>query len=201
MLFIDEFLSGENNSYYMKNNLPIHLGGHFNVCHIDQGIIEFAIKKFKIKSFLDIGCGTGGMIEKSIENNLNSFGIDGDFSIARNDILIDKILIHDYTKGISNLNKKFDMVWSCEFLEHVEEKYIENYMPDFKLGKHIFITFAPVGKSGHHHVNCKSENYWIDKFEKHGFMFDLLSTLSARKESTMHRDFFRKQGLVFLNKN
>ena len=31
----------------MSNNLPEHLGGHFNVCHIDDGILEFAIKKFK----------------------------------------------------------------------------------------------------------------------------------------------------------
>ena len=185
----------------MSNNLPEHLGGHFNVCHIDDGILEFAIKKFKIQSLLDIGCGTGGMVEKGIEYNLDSYGIDGDYELIRKNNLIDKILIHDYTCGFSGLNKKFDMVWSCEFLEHVEEKYIDNYMKDFSLGEYIFITFAPEGKIGHHHVNCRSEEYWINIFKKYNFSFDIITTLKARSHSSMARDFFRKQGLVFINKN
>ena len=33
-----------------------HLGGHNNKTNMEIGTIEYLIKKFNIKSFLDIGC-------------------------------------------------------------------------------------------------------------------------------------------------
>jgi hypothetical protein len=182
----------------MKEELPSHLGGHFGVCHIDSGVLEYAINKLSITSMLDIGCGLGGMVELGMSYGLDSYGIDGDYSVSRNPILSNNILIHDYTIGCSGLMNKVGMVWSCEFLEHVEEKYIDNYMKDFQLGKYIFITHALPGKLGHHHVNCKDSLYWENIFNSYGFQLDLSLTLGARGSSTMGREFFRENGLVFL---
>ena len=184
----------------MKEELPNHLGGHFGVCHIYSGLLEYAINKLSITSVLDIGCGLGGMVELGMSYGLYSYGIDGDYSIVRNPILSDSVLIHDYTIGRSGLMNGFGMVWSCEFLEHVEENYISNYMCDFQLGKYIFITFAPPGKVGHHHVNCKDSTYWEKVFNEYGFELDLSLTLGARGSSTMKRNFFRENGLVFINR-
>ena len=36
-------------------SLPKHLGGHLNKTHIDNGSLDWAIRLFKVKSFLDIG--------------------------------------------------------------------------------------------------------------------------------------------------
>ena len=41
------------------SNLPSHLGGHKSRTHIDVGVLKFARDKLKVKSMLDIGCGTG----------------------------------------------------------------------------------------------------------------------------------------------
>lgn len=172
-----------------------HLGGHGFKTHLDEGILNFFIEKFSCKTMLDIGCGPGGMIKLADKLGMKAEGIDGDYSIDRD---ID-IIIHDFTKGSYNHNKKYDLGYSCEFVEHVEEKYILNYMESFKQCKHVIMTFAPPGTKGYHHVNCKTKDYWIDIFCNNGFLFDKRLTEEIRKASTMERNFVRDNGLYFKN--
>ena len=182
------------------NKLPSHLGGHKGRTHIDNGVLEYMIENYKIKTFLDIGCGPGGMVDLAVEKNLKAVGIDGDYTLARSK---NNFIIHDYTKGPSELLQSFDMIWSCEFVEHVDEIYLENYMEDFKKGKFVVMTFSE--KAGHHHVNLKPEKYWIEKFVNAGFKFDSTETEKIRQTSTMNlhttkkKQFVRNSGLFFQN--
>jgi cyclopropane fatty-acyl-phospholipid synthase-like methyltransferase len=167
------------------NNLPKHLGGHKGRTHVDQGTLEYLKNKFNIKTMLDIGCGPGGMIKLARENNIEACGIDGDFIVER-DITPSWITIHDYTVGPSLFNTTVDLIWSVEFLEHVNEEYQDNYMQDFAKGKYALITFAPPGKKGHHHVNCRDSNYWISVFDRYGFSYDSIITKQVREVTTMN---------------
>jgi len=167
------------------DELPSHLGGHKNKTHLDEGTLDYIIKKFKTKTFLDIGCGPGGMVKLASDKGLKAFGIDGDWLVQREESVKDKVHIHDYTTGASNIGGKYDLVWSTEFLEHVDEQYQKNYMNDFTKGKHALVTFAPPGKGGHHHVNCQTAEYWIDVFAKYNFEYDDFTTQTIRKLSTM----------------
>jgi hypothetical protein len=45
------------------DGLPEHLGGHLNKTHVDEGALDFLIENFDIATMLDIGCGTGGMLD------------------------------------------------------------------------------------------------------------------------------------------
>ena len=65
------------------DELPSHLGGHKNKTHLDEGTIDYLIKKFKPKSFLDIGCGPGGMVKIATNKGLKARGIDGDWLVER----------------------------------------------------------------------------------------------------------------------
>jgi SAM-dependent methyltransferase len=177
-------------------SVPKHLGGHLNKTHLDEGALIWAIEQFHIKSFLDIGCGPGGMVELAYSKGLNSIGVDGDFSIER--FNKDNFIIHDYSTSPLRINETYDLAWSCEFVEHVEEKYVENFMQTFECSKYVIMTFAPPGAPGHHHVNCRDSSYWIEVFRLKGFIFDQELTNELRKKSTMKRDFVRKFGLVFL---
>jgi 2-polyprenyl-3-methyl-5-hydroxy-6-metoxy-1,4-benzoquinol methylase len=47
----------------MIKELPDHLGGHLNQTHIAGGALRYIKREFDIKSFLDIGCGSGDMIQ------------------------------------------------------------------------------------------------------------------------------------------
>jgi hypothetical protein len=177
------------------SDLP-HVGGHCFVTHLDSGILEYAINVLKCKTMIDIGCGPGGMIDLAFSLGIDALGIDGDYRLKRSD---NKIFIHDYTTGSPEITSFFDFAYSCEFVEHVEEKYISNYIKTFKLCKNILITFAPTGTPGYHHVNCKSEQYWIDVFESNNFTFDKTITDDFRTSSTMNRNFIREYGLYFKN--
>ena len=177
------------------NELPKHLGGHMGRNHVDAAALQYLHNTFKVKSVLDVGCGLGEM--KTLCDKLNIFymGIDGDYTVRRDH---NNIIIHDYTKG-KLLNKKtYDLAWSTEFVEHVEEKYIDNYMNDIIKSKYALITHAPPGKKGYHHVNCKSQNYWINVFSKYNFKFDEKTTKIIREKSSMEREFIRENGLFFV---
>lgn len=174
--------------------LPKHLGGHCGITHIDESILNY-FKESGATSYLDIGCGPGGMLDAALARGFDVQGVDGDYKVERNNP--DKVCIHDYTTGPVTFDKTFDLVWSCEFVEHVEEEYLDNFMQTFSSGKTVCMTYAPPGKKGHHHVNLKPENYWIETFEKYGFKYNKELTVKLRNLSSMEREFFRNYGLVF----
>lgn len=174
-----------------------HLGGHEGKTHMDYGVLTFFKENLNVNTMIDIGCGPGGMVEAARNIGIDSYGVDGDFRLERK--FPEKYFLHDFTKGRLQLDKTFDLAYSCEFVEHVYEDYQENYMVVFKKAKHVLLTFAPEGTPGHHHVNCKNESYWIAVFAQNGFKFDKNFTNEIRKYSTMERNFIRNNGLYFVN--
>jgi len=183
-----------------------HLGGHLNRTNIDEGALQWLIDTFNPISFLDIGCGPGGMIKLAASKNLFARGIDGDPAVTSPDIVTHDFelgpvdMLHDALGGV------YDIGWSVEFVEHVYEKYMDNYMPAFQKCKVVVITYAPPGTPGHHHVNLQEEDYWIDKFKQYGFTHNAEMSLKLRESSTMNlkkksheKRFVQKRGMVFLN--
>lgn len=176
-------------------SLPKHLGGHTNKTHIDEGSLTWIINSFNIKSFLDVGCGPGGMVDLADSKGIKSLGIDGDHTLKRSDP--SKFLLHDYTIGPLILEETYDLCWSCEFVEHVEEKYMDNFMKTFNCSNMVAITHAPPGWPGHHHVNCQFAQYWIDVFKNYNFVYNPDYTEQLKKASTMKKQFIQRTGLFF----
>lgn len=129
------------------------------------------IKKYKIKSVIDVGCGAGHSLKYFIDKGLESIGIEGYLPAIESSIVKDNIKIHDYTLDEFIPNKKYDMSWCCEFVEHVEEKYLHNFMKTFNESNLVAMTHALPGQPGHHHVNCKNADYWIKIFNEYGFEY------------------------------
>ena len=109
------------------------------------------------------------------------------------------------------------MVWSAEFLEHIKEEYMPNYMSTFKRAKVILVTHSVWG--GWHHATIKRSNWWIYKFEQYGFVYmDELTQIARKKCPLLKQDFkypyhyvnpkdgnrvnshFHFRGLIFFNK-
>ena len=55
---------------YVNKDLPAHLGGHDNETHLDNGVLDYMISKYKIESYVDVGCGPGGMVELAASKGL-----------------------------------------------------------------------------------------------------------------------------------
>lgn len=173
--------------------LPTHLGGHANVTHLDQSSLEYMIRRYNIRTGYDLGCGPGGMVKCMIESNIDTIGIDGDYTLER-DI---PCIIHDFETGVLDVEER-DFCWSVEFLEHVYEKYMDNYFSIFKKCKYVLCT-ASQNPTAHHHVNVKPVSYWISQFNNRGFTHSEEDSKYIRANSSMGRDFIRDTGMVFIN--
>ena len=159
-----------------------HLGGYWNVKNIwgDPGtwspeIWNKIIKDYNIESVADIGCGLGYSCKYFSQKGLSVTGVEGGTNAINNSVFEGAIIKNDYTKSSafnSFEDKYFDLIWCCEFVEHVEESFMQNFLNDFKKGKYIAMTFAASGQEGYHHVNCQDEDYWIEIVEDLGFMFN-----------------------------
>lgn len=174
------------------NKLPNHLGGHANITHLDFNTASYIKDKYHIQSCYDLGCGPGGMVKMINSMGIKCKGIDGDYTLPNSN----EIILHDFTKGPLNNLDEADLCWSTEFLEHVDEIYMDNYFSVFKKCKFIFCT-ASENPNAYHHVNPQNTDYWIKKFSERDFSFMSEDTSNIRKNSSMKRDFVRDTGMFF----
>lgn len=161
-----------------KNTVPTkgHLGGFIaegNSSTFSDVVWNYLIKTYDIKSMLDVGCGAGWAIKHFLEKGIDSYGVEGFPDIEEYCVCsMDRITIVDYEEQEYVPDREFDLIWSCEFVEHVKESCMENFLKTFDKGKYIAMTHATPGQAGHHHVNCKAEKYWVEHIEKRGFKFN-----------------------------
>ena len=170
-------------------------GGHGNITHVDAGTVDYLKSKFDIQSMIDVGCGMMGMERVAVSKMITYLGVDGDKTLPSKI----NFLYHDYSMDTFKPSKTFDLGWSVEFVEHVEQAYISNYMATFKKCKYICMTHALPGKFGYHHVNCQLPEYWIRTMSEYGFSYDEKTSQEIRKASTMRREFMRNTGMFFTN--
>jgi len=175
--------------------MPKHLGGHFGFTAMVTKTFDYIKDKYNVRSVLDIGCGPAGMVEYANFKGIYAIGVDGDPDLEEKPY----VTKHDFTTGELTLDKTFDLVYSTEFVEHVEEVYVKNFMPLFQRGNYVFISAAPPGQSGHHHVNCKGKNYWINVFNEYGFEYLLTDSEDIAKTSS--DIVVRNNSMFFVNKN
>ena len=127
----------------------------------------------------------GGNVNYCNELGYKAYGIDGD-----KDILPEGSNFNLLITGVDCRSFKgpFDLCWSVEFAEHVEEKYILNFIRDFQKCRHLIFTAAPPRWGGVGHVNEQDENYWIKTLERHNFSLDVNNTNVIRKISLLEFD-------------
>lgn len=169
---------------YGKEAREGHLGG----CYLggDPGTYyprmwEYLVKEYKLESVLDIGCGAGHSSKFFADNGCEVVGVDGSIGAMESFLLPGQFILNDYEEGSAITEKNieidgdqdevFDLCWSCEFVEHVWEKYSQNFINDFAKCKYLAMTFAGPGQGGYHHVNLQPAEYWIEVMEKNGFTY------------------------------
>jgi SAM-dependent methyltransferase len=169
-----------------------HLGGHYGGTCMTIPTFDYIRNKFNIKSVIDIGCGPAGMTEYINYSGVYCIGVDGDTTLEPKDY----VLIQDYTLGKLQLDETFDLAYSTEFLEHVYDTYIPNFIDTYQKANYVFCSAAPPGQGGHHHVNEQPISYWIEKFKEYGFTYDEITTEELKK--TCNDKVVTSNGMFFV---
>lgn len=156
----------------------------------------WAYETLAVRSMIDIGCGEGHATRYFRDLGCSVLGIDGSLQAKRDSLIPDQHVTHDFTDGPYHPSTDFDLAWSCEFVEHVEERYLNNFLETFSYSRgYLMMTFASPGQPGFHHVNCQRKDYWIEKVESTGFRFNPALTETTRSISS--QGHYKKCGLFF----
>ena len=152
---------------------------------------EWAMLEFDIQTVIDVGCGSGQALKWFQARNCIALGIDG-LPPDDPDIFIAE---HDYTLGPFVPNRDYDLAWSCEFVEHVREEFIDNFLATFRKARIVMMTHGLFWQDGHHHVNLQPSGYWIGRLEGAGF--ELLCRQSLQSRDRVLQQYWRNSGLIF----
>ena len=160
---------------------------------------DWMAEVFKPMTAIDVGCGEGHAVRYFLDHCcIDAIGIDG-LATAREAAIIpaSRFIVHDFTSLVAPVVPMVDLVWSCEFVEHVEERYIDNFLAVFAHAKRaVFMTHAEPGQAGHHHVNCQPAEYWIEHMAEWDFRFEEKLTAAARILAPYTH--FQRGGLIFV---
>tara|TARA_Y100000356_G_C11162278_1_gene236673 strand:- start:45 stop:692 length:648 start_codon:yes stop_codon:yes gene_type:complete len=170
---------------------------------------NYMLEKYGIESVIDVGCGGGMSTDYFHGLGLDTKGVEGS-SVAcesANKMIGTSIVDqHDYeVDGPYIPKQEYDLCWSCEFVEHVNEEHANNFLETFKSCRFVAMTFAGKGQGGHHHVNEQPAEYWIAKLDEIGFDFLAQDTLELKevakadyaKYSPLYQSHFISRGLLF----
>ena len=173
---------------------------------------EYFINSLQVRgSVLDVGSGFGytawwfNATAEGVEelNGMKVVAIEGLPFNVENAVYPTKLV--DLSKESYIPNEKFDLIWSCEVAEHIDEDAIDYYLDTISNTRILAMTAAPPGDGGHHHVNCQLPDYWIDKLREKGMRFSLELTLKARVRCPClapgHKSHFERNGLIFVDED
>ena len=141
------------------------------------------VREFGPKSVIDIGCGTGVLLEVFQRHGLSCLGLDNaeaGLALARKrGVPVMKV---DLEQPL-DLNRRADLVVSTEVAEHLPESSADRYVDLLcQLADTVVITAATPGQGGTDHVNEQPNDYWIEKFVVRDYGYDEACTLRLRDE-------------------
>ena len=126
---------------------------------------------------VDVGCGTGALLEVLKENGCQVFGLE--YSEAALQLCRARgvdVQKFDLEKESLAINQTFDVVVSMEVGEHLPEKSADRYVEILaELSDTIVFSAAQPGppeRHAHDHVNEQPKSYWLSKFRAFGFEYD-----------------------------
>tara|TARA_Y100001980_G_C14487670_1_gene265162 strand:- start:405 stop:1106 length:702 start_codon:yes stop_codon:yes gene_type:complete len=194
----------QNQKITLKNNTITSIGKS------SEGFqyVKYFVKSEKnIKSFLDIGCGNGNLINLMNQNKIKYLGVDADAGIykkTKNKFI--KYFKDGYTteKFLKKHQKKYDCVVLMDVLEHTDKfdelfkialkksnKYVMVGLPneEYLLNRLRFLVGQGIPTHGLDMVGTKPghKHQWLIQYDK---SLSILSKCAKHFNFKLHRKYF-----------
>jgi SAM-dependent methyltransferase len=144
-------------------------------------IVDSIVLSFKPKTVVDVGCGTGALLEALRDRGCDVFGLEYsevglEYCRNKRKLPVEKF---DLEKDRLGGDRTFDVAVSLEVAEHLPEIAADKFVDILtSLAPQVVFTAAHPGQGGADHVNEQPASYWIAKFNQRGYQYVAeLSTL------------------------
>jgi SAM-dependent methyltransferase len=160
--------------------LQFHDQGLYNAPLVTSAILDSFPRA---KMVLDVGCGTGAFAAEFARRGCSAVGLERSL-YGRKLALRQRVDCRDFdlTRTIpADVPEKFDLVYCFEVAEHLPAPLgdkLVNYLCGFN--SPVVFSAAQPGQGGTGHVNEQPPAYWIQRFQRHGFPFEPLTTNKMR---------------------
>jgi len=168
-------------NYFSKSSIFRYDEEMYMASLFPRQVLEKTLSLFKPESILDLGCGIGRSADYFISKGIEVVGIEGSL-LAINKAKNPKVILRYNLNNELNLKRKFDLIWSFEFVEHIHPEYLENLLKTFSNhSDRIVMSAARPGIATPWHFNEQPETYWIDNFKKYGYRLNSKFTEELRR--------------------
>jgi len=143
------------------------------MCMSSQIIVRSIVQAFDVTKVVDVGCGTGILLEELKRANVDGLGLElADAGIAKCIERGVSVRKHDIERDPPP-PVRADVVISTEVAEHLPADCADRFVALLAgIADIVVLTAATPGQGGTDHVNEQPNEYWIDKFRAHGRWFD-----------------------------
>lgn len=142
---------------------------------------------------IDLGCGLGTYVDEYNTLGYKAIGVDG-ISVSTHS---NNIFIHDLTKPL-DLNLKGNVI-CLEVGEHIPAEFESILLNNIfnHCSQYIVLSWAVENQIGIGHINCKNNDYVINKFIQNNFIYEEQLTQYLRSDIEDCCNYFRSTLMVF----
>jgi SAM-dependent methyltransferase len=134
-------------------------------------VIPIVLELCRPQSVVDVGCGTGIWLSVFQECGVADVrGLDGPYN-AMSEFRVDRSLFTavDFEKPFA-LDRTFDCAVSLEVAEHVSPANADRFVQSLvALAPLVLFSAAIPFQGGYQHVNEQWPEYWVERFDRHGY--------------------------------
>ncbi len=136
-------------------------------------IADRLIADFAPKTALDAGCAIGLLVEALRDRGVDAEGIDfSEFAIARSR---DDIRSHLTIGSITDpFERRYDLITCFEVLEHLSPQDADKAIANLcAFTDDLVVSSTPMHYRDPTHTNIHPQEYWTERFARHGFIRDV----------------------------
>ncbi|MGH9257599.1 MAG: class I SAM-dependent methyltransferase [Vicinamibacterales bacterium] len=156
-------------------------------------IADTIVDELKATRIIDVGCGTGALLEALRDRGCRVYGLEyAEAALRYCRARRLEVAKFDLERDVYVDTGTFDVAISMEVAEHLPASTADRYVDLLtRLSAIVVFTAAPPGQGGTDHVNEQPPSYWTDKFQARGFEHAVAQSQRWRDSWTRAHDVER----------